>query len=158
MFDVNFFDAISTLSAVVTALVAIWIFYYSKKQRQYEFLQQSIDVLQRINEKALESDENVLAAIKSANPEDCTSIDEARRIYFHYMRINRIYRTYEFLQAGYITKKLAEKVFQPYIPTLKSIEDKLPNIMHRGYPHDFKDWLVKKVKESNISPPINQEE
>lgn len=133
---------------------AIIQFFYERRRRRFEILEQSFDVLQRLNEKALETDSNLRAAILSGHPEDQTPIDEARIIYFHYMRINRMFRAYEYLRGGYITRFEADRIMAPHLGTLKPIAQKLPAILARGYPEDFAKYLIKRVEEAKNLPVI----
>jgi hypothetical protein len=146
--------AISIAAAVFSIGSAIFIFFHQRRERRFDFLEQSFDALQRINEKALESDENVLAAIRSANPADETSAEEGRHIYFHYMRINRIFRAYEFMRGGFLGPSDAERIIGPQLGTLVSIVPQLPPILERGYPADFRDYLLQRVSAAEMSARI----
>ena len=153
MFGVNLgnsLDIITTIASVITAAVAIWIYLYGRHQKRFEIMEQSFDVLQRLNEKALESDENVLAAIRSAQPGDKIGADEARIIYFHYMRINRVYRAYEYHLGGFITKKQRDRIALPQIRTFVSIAEKIPAMIQRGYPSDFLDYLAPEIERMSV--------
>ncbi len=148
-------DVVSALATVVAAGFVIGIFLYNKKQQQFDFLEQSFDVLQRINEKALESPEHSLAAVLSGNPNDKTTKEDAFIVYFHYMRINRIFRAFEYCNGGFITKEQRDRICSPAIPTLVPILDKLPAILERGYPagdstNSFAEFLIPLVREANV--------
>lgn len=151
------FSAIAAISTSITTLVAIWIFFYSRKQMQFDILEQSFDVLQRINEKALESNSNVIAAMKSGNPEESTDAADALIVYFHYMRINRMFRAYEYWKGNFITTEQRDRIIVPHLGTLKPILEQLPIIMQRGYPKDFIEFLVTEVKKAKVPDLINLE-
>ena len=146
------FNIITSVSTAVTAFFVIGIFFYSRRQQQFDILEQSFDVLQRVNEKALESPENIMAAILSANPSEETTEEEARVIYFHYMRINRVFRAYEYWRGGFITEEQRDRISEPQIRTLVSAVEKLPAILERGYPDDFHDFLIPRVR--NAKPAL----
>ena len=118
-------------------------------------MEQSFDVLQRINEKALENDQNVLAAVLSANPGDKMTADEARIIYFHYMRINRIFRAYEYHLGGFISSRQRDRIARPQIRTLVSVKDQLPEIIQRGYPEDYLEYLMTELGTVKLPDKIN---
>ena len=143
-------ETLANLASLVTAAVAFYIFLYSKKQQRFLILEQSFDVLQRINEKALESDLNACAAVQSANPQDKMSAPDARILYFHYMRINRIFRVFEYYQGGFILWPEAERIITPQVKTLVSVKNKLPFILERGYPPEFATFLMQRVELSSL--------
>lgn len=152
----DYFSALSAVSAAAAAGVAIWVVVYGGKQRRFQILEDSFDVLQRINEAALASEANALAAIRSANPADQATPEEARIIYFHYMRINRIFRAYEYWRGGFLSEKERERVIAPQLRTLVSIQESLPAIVERGYPDDFLDFLIPAVRSASESRPIDR--
>ncbi len=152
-----FFNIVTSVSTAVTAFFVIGIFFYNRRQQQFDILEQSFDVLQRVNEKALESRSNVLAAIRSANPDDKTDADEAMFVYFHYMRINRVFRAYEYCRGGFITEEQRDRISEPQIRTLVSVVDKLPAILERGYPDDFHDFLIPRVRAARPAKLINSD-
>ena len=154
--DANlFFNIVTSVSTAVTAFFVVGIFFYNRRQQQFDILEQSFDILQRVNEKALESPENVLAAIRSASPNDKTEVEEAMRIYFHYMRINRVFRAYEYCRGGFITEEQRNRISEPQIRTLISVADKLPAMLERGYPDDFHDFLIPRVRNAKPVKLIN---
>lgn len=156
MFESDLLNLITTLSTSIAALFGVGIFFYSRRQRQFDILEQSFDVLQRLNEKALERDELTEAAILSGNPDDKTSREEARIIYFHYMRINRMFRAYEYYRGWFITKNQRDRIIAPHLGTLVPILPKLPAILERGYPEDFREFLVRKVESASVPSVINE--
>lgn len=147
---------ISIVSAILSVGSALYIFLYQRRQNSFNILEQSFDVLQRINEKALESSENSLAAVRSCNPDDKTTAEQARIIYFHYMRINRIFRAYEYVRGGYLSQELGDRIIEPHLGTLVSVLPILPSIMERGYPPDFREYLIGRVKQTRISSLIGE--
>lgn len=141
----NLFPAVISFIALA---ISIWGYFHHHKRARFNIMEQSFDALQRINEKALESDLNLLAAIQSANPMDKTPVDEARIIYFHYMRINRIFKAYEYRRGRFISQRQANRIMQPHFGALKGAMPKFDAIMARGYPEDFTVWLKKKIEKS----------
>ncbi|MBL4784616.1 MAG: hypothetical protein JKY49_04225 [Cohaesibacteraceae bacterium] len=159
-----YFRLITTIASVVTASMVVWIFYRSRRQHQFDFLEKSFDVLQRLNEKALSSSANLEAVVKSGNITDKTKAGEARILYFHYMRINRTYRAYEYWRGGYISKEVRDRISDPYWgsyryllekPLGKSDKSKLERMLERGYPKDFAEWFIPHVESSKELPVIN---
>ena len=145
-------QVITAVSTTVAAVFVVGVFFYNRRQHRFDFIERSFDVLQRVNEKALESPENALAAIRSATPNDETDEDEAMLIYFHYMRINRIFRAYEYWNGGFITEEQRDRISSSQIKMLVPIKDKLERMLERGYPPDFHEWLLPLVKkETEVS-------
>ena len=126
-----------------------------KKRDKTQAIEASFDYLQRINEKALENDENLIAAFHSVLPGDKITLDEARVLYFHWMRLNRICRVYEYMRQGLISKKEALRVIDRYLPLLKSAESQMEQMLRRGYPIDFAEFMLKRLKGISSLEPIN---
>ncbi len=139
-----------------SVIFAVWSYYKYYKKNRFDIMEKSFDALQRINEQALESDKNLLAAIQSGNPLDKTTKDEARIIYFWYMRINRIFRAYEYRRGRFISQNQADRIMYPAIGTLKSAMPKINAILERGYPEDFTEWLVVEIEESKAPELISE--
>lgn len=154
MDGISIFDLITTVATTATALFAFGIFFYNRRQRQFEILEQSFDLMQRINETALSSDENLIAAVRSGNLADETDIEAARHAYFQYMRINRILRAYEYNRGGFLSDEQRDRIIDSHIATLKPAEKNLRSMLERGYPEDFKDFIVTKVAKARPIPAI----
>ena len=154
MEQISIFDLVTTISTTATALFAFGIFFYNRRQRQFEILEQSFDLMQRINETALSSDENLIAAVRSGNLSDETDIEAARHAYFQYMRINRILRAYEYNRGGFLSDEQRDRIIDSHIATLKPAEKNLRSMLEQGYPDDFKDFLVQKVSKAPSIPSI----
>lgn len=147
---------------VIIAALSAYAFYWTKRKETFSFLEQSFDDLQRMNEKFLESPENLWAAIMSARPDDDVSKEDARMMYIQYMRINRIFRTWSYGEKNFISKKSANSVIRDHIGVLKNIEDRLPAMLERGYPNEFRGFLLNELKSARpvaklggIGKPIN---
>lgn len=149
-------NIITSLSTAVAAFFVIGIFLYNRKQRQFEILEQSFDLMQRLNEVALSSDDNLIAAIKSGNPLDNTGVEAGREIYFHYMRINRLVRAYEYHRGGFLSLEQRDRIIDNHISTLRPILANLDAILARGYPDDFKRFLREELKNAEAIPVITK--
>lgn len=145
---------VAAVAAVAAAIFSFWLHSFERRRRRFDILEQSFDVLQRVNEKALESDDNLCAAILSGNPGDKTSVEEARIVYFHYMRINRMFRAYEYMKGGYLSEADADRIIKPHLGTLKPVMPKLRAILARGYPPDFIEYLLGRVSSAALLPVI----
>lgn len=110
-------------------------------------MEQNFDVLQKINETALSSKENLEAAIRSVNPNDEIDEKEARKIFFHFMRINRLMRMYEYSKVGFISQGEADRIVDAHIGTLKEAMPMLNKFNQRGYPPDFIEYLNAKISK-----------
>jgi len=76
------------LPITIIATISVVVFFKNRLKDRISALEQNFDVLQRLNEIALQSDDNVIAAVKSVCPDDNINIQEARVIFFQYLRIN----------------------------------------------------------------------
>lgn len=153
--DINFvLNIITSISTAAAAFFIIGIFLYNRKQRQFEILEQSFDVMQRINEVALSSKENLNAAIKSGNPLDKTDEKAARELYFHYMRINRLVRAYEYHQGGFLSVEHRDLIVKNHISALLPIRENLDTILARGYSDGFKEFLRDELKTAKPLPVV----
>ena len=159
-----FMTSVAALMSVISAMIVLVIYFRSKRQFRVEFLENSFDLLLRLNEKALESDKNLAAVLKSINRADETGIEEARILYFHYMRINRTYRAYEFNREKFISDGMRDRISAPYFGSYKYLLDtkdgdeknsKLSRILALGYPSDFREWFITEVKNSEELPLIS---
>ena len=104
------------------------------------------DSLQRINEKALESKANLFAAIKSDNTKlPTTKEEDARILYFHYMRLNRIFRAYEYKRGKFITNNQLNKIIQPHRAILSDALKSLGPIAYRKYDKKFIKFLLAEI-------------
>lgn len=63
------------------------------------------------------------------------------------MRINRIFRAYEYWKGGFITETQRDRISKSQIKMLIPIKDKLPRVLERGYPEDFHQWLLPLVED-----------
>lgn len=122
------------------------------RQHQYDLLgilEQNFDVLQRLNELALHSNENLVAAAKSVNFNDNTNPDDLRIIFFSYLRINRMFRLYEYNRLKFLDNYEFHRVFDAYIPAISQIVPMIDDLKLRGYPDDFADFLNERVKNGS---------
>ena len=143
------------LFALATIVIATLVFLYTRRKDKISILESSFEYLQRINEKALESDANLIAAFKTVSSKEEISVDNARLVYFHFMRINRIFRVYEYMRKGFLGRKEALRVIDSYLPLIKEAEPLLPQLTKRGYPPDFEDFVIDRVKPVKAREPLN---
>jgi len=115
-------------------------------------LEQNYDVLQRLNEAALLNDENLRAAVLSVRPDDRINLDDARIIFFQYLRINRLYRAYEFFRLKVIDDDELDRIWDSYVSTLVNSEAVIQGLSARGYPKDFVAELLKRVRAAQAPP------
>ena len=78
--EFTFAEAIVTLFGIILSAI---VFYYQSRRNQIQIIESNFDDLQRINEKALESDANITASMKSIRKDEEFTIDEARIYYFN---------------------------------------------------------------------------
>jgi len=71
-------DVAFKLSPILLGVVAL---LYQYRQKKFEILEQSFDVMQRVNELVVSSDENVRAGLPVVNGDEI-DILSARRMYF----------------------------------------------------------------------------
>lgn len=147
-------DLIAVSAVTVTAIVALFVLYFTIVAKRADFIEQSFDVLQRVNEKALSSDENLMAAVRSLAPDDALAIDKAREIYFHFMRLNRVYRVWEYRRRRLIRKSEAQAFYAATLPTLYHAQFLLDRICERGYPTDFQKFLQRELRKVRPVDPF----
>ena len=135
-------------------VIAFLAFRWNRRKDRLAFIEQSFNDLQAINQLVLEDKENLLAALDSIWPEEQIDDFEARKIYLHYVRINRLYRTWNYAQQGVISKKQAQIIVQSYASVLKHHEKYLDVMLILGYPEGFKKFLINIVSSAKPMPPL----
>ena len=133
-------------------------YWWVRRKDTFVFLEQSFTDLQSINEKILESSENLKATIKATHPDDTISEDDARQIYINYMRINRIFRAWFYHDRKFIKRKDAMYIIDSHIGVLKNFhenhEHRLREMLSRSYPDDFSAFLMRHLKDAEMPKPF----
>lgn len=147
------------IGAIFTIVIAYLVYRHTKKMDSISFYEQSFDALQEINAVALSSEENLRAAIASVGGgEEYYDDSKARIFYFHYMRINRLYRAYEYRKAhkwNFFARRSADRIISSHITSIKRAEPFLTTLMERGYPEDFRVFLKERLAKSNLASFIS---
>lgn len=136
---------VPAIPSAVIAAVSVVAFRKNALKDRIAAMEQNFDVLQRLNETALQNDKNLMSAIRSATPDDEVKPEEARRIFFHYLRINRLMRAYEYGRIGVLKQEDVDRIFQSYAATLCTALPLLDGLAERRYPSDFIDDLRKEI-------------
>lgn len=147
-----FIEAIVTFFGILLSWI---IFYFQRRQSEIQLIERSFDSLQRINEKALESSENVVAAMKSIRADEEFTVDEARIYYFNYMRLNRLYRMWIYMEKGIVSKGEAMDVIRSGLPSVKESEKYLENLLIRAYSPTFTTFVKEQLKDIGVPPRIS---
>ena len=130
------------LGLIVAVLAAQW----NRRKDKLTVIEQSFAELQSFNELALSDKKSLEAAILSANPDDEFNEEKARIVYVHFLRINRMFRSWMYYQYKILNETQAREIILGHARTLKSIsESKLRKMMQRGYPDEFTNYLVEIV-------------
>ena len=140
------------LPTIVIATISVIVYFKNKRKDQITALERNFDVLQRLNETALESKQNLEAAVKSVHADDTVEAPQARIIFFHYLRINRLHRAWEYQQIGVLKKSDMDRIFENYAGTLKSAQFVIGELCERGYPKDFVRDLKDAVEKAKKPP------
>ena len=127
----------------------------SKRMQLFQIIEQNFDVLQRLNEAALQSGTHARAAMQSVNPDENLPEHDALVVFFHYHRLNRVFRIFEYKRHGFIEEEEFWRVFVAYRGTLLEALKIIDRLKKRGYPEDFIDFLKKNVKEEHRAPKID---
>lgn len=135
-------DTLFKLSPVFLGVIAL---LYQHRQKRFEILEQSFDVMQRVNELVVSSDENVVAGLPSIQGDEIDKF-AARRMYFTYMRINRIFRAYEYRRGFFLSRKERDRIVDSYIGSLAGNPLLNEEFLERGYPPDFRKFLLKRLE------------
>ena len=139
------------LATAATVGGAFWIW----RKDKFVFLDQSFHDLQEINGKILESDENIDAAIYSVCPEDKITTPEARQIYIQYMRINRLFRAWQYSRSRFMSERKAKQIIADHCRVLKNHEKNLDQMLMRGgYPKTFRKFLLDAVASAKPLKPF----
>lgn len=143
-------DTVFKLSPILLGVVAL---LYQFRQKKFEILEQSFDVMQRVNELVVSSDENVRAGLPVVNGDEIDQLS-ARRMYFTYMRINRIFRAYEYSRGFFLTRRERDRIVDSYIGSLVDNPMITEEFLERGYPRDFREFLLERIKKHQAFKPI----
>ncbi|MEE3072456.1 MAG: hypothetical protein VX378_15265, partial [Pseudomonadota bacterium] len=110
----------------------------------------------RLNELALANDENLKAALSSVK--DIGEFDPvaARELFFHWHRINRMYRAWFLWKKWVIRKKDYENIVKNYATTLRlKAGPQLATLGQRGYENDFIIDLMAAIKNAKDPDAID---
>ena len=144
---------LAIIATAATAGVAFWAW----RKDTFTFLDQSFQDLQSINEKILESSENIDAAISSVCPEDKITTEESREIYIQYMRINRLFRAWQYEDRRFISKRESMMIIGNHARVLKKHEGILEKMLIRGgYPPRFRTFLIDIVADCKPLKPFKE--
>ncbi|MEL7106097.1 MAG: hypothetical protein AAGM21_09255 [Pseudomonadota bacterium] len=142
-------DALSAVSLVLPAIALVFVFLQFRQQRILA-LEQNLDILQRLNEIALESPENLKAAVTSVAPDAAYDEEESRKIFFHYLRINRLYRAWILRRNFVLRDRDYRDIMDNYAGTLRGILPYWDSLQKRGYSEKFFKDLRKEVEKANV--------
>jgi len=143
--------------AFIATAATVGVAFWAWRKDTFTFLDQSFQDLQSINEKILESAENVDAAIYSVCPEDKIKTEDARQIYIQYMRINRLFRAWQYAQRKFISKRESMLIIANHARVLKKHEKILDNMLVRGgYPPKFRKFLKDVVARATPLEPFQK--
>lgn len=137
------------------AIVSIIVYFKNERKDRMAALEQNFEVLQQFNELALQSDDNLIAAMKSVVPDDELTAERARIVFFHYLRMNRMLRAYEFGRVGALRNSDVERIIDSYAPALKEAAADFHVLRQRGYPEDFIDFVSKRIEKFERAPRLD---
>lgn len=160
----------AAVGAVIGAFAAIFFGWIAIRQQRMQVIEGNIDVLQRLNETALSNSQNLEAAFTSViSHEDAArkeglyqgettfekeiiwDEEEAREIFFHFLRINRMYRAWLYHDGGIMSSIQYLQIVGNYAGTLKRAakEYHLDRLAERGYDPRFITELERRIREAN---------
>lgn len=152
---------VSVVPSVIIATVAVTVFFYNRKKdaqqkrlQLFQIIEQNFDVLQRLNEAALKSGQHARAAMQSVNRDENPPEQDAMIVFFHYLRLNRMFRLYEYRRHKFIDEFEFRRVFDSYKGTLLDAVPLLDELAPRGYPSDFIEFLKQNVAEEHRAPKL----
>ena len=130
----------------------------ANKQQRLSMIENNLDVLQRLNEVALSSPENLEAAFTSVNRTDEKSGQynekAARKVFFHYLRINRMYRAWLLKKNGLMEDDEYNLIVDNYAGTLKRAQTQMKLLSKRGYDDSFIEEITELIKAADPIDPI----
>lgn len=147
-------DVLALIVATIAMLSAIFFACLQLYQQRIFALERNIDILQRLNETALSSPENLKAAFTSVRDDGQYRPEEAREVYFHFLRLNRLYRAWLLRKAWALRRRDYDLVMDNYAGMLKKAEPMLGELRHRGYPEAFIADLKTAVANASLPPLI----
>lgn len=118
-------------------------------------LEHNLDIQQRLNELALANDKNLKAAFCSVRDDGEYDEDGAREVFFHYLRLNRIYRAWVLWQNWVLRSEDFLQIIDSYAGTLKKAAPMFDSLRHRGYPPAFIAELTRAVDKAEAPPLID---
>ena len=75
-------------------------------------------------------------------------------VFFHYLRLNRMFRLYEYERLNFINEDEFRRIFDSYKGTLIDALPLLDKLAQRGYPKDFVVFLRENVNEEDRAPKL----
>lgn len=149
--ELSLYEAAVAFFGVVISII---IYFFQRRRRQIEILEKNFEYLQRINEMALSGSDNVVAAMRSIRRDEVFTIEEAKIYYFNYMRLNRLFRMWIYMQKRIVSKKDALELIRAGLPSVKEAEGDLHNLLIRAYPIEFIEFLNDELSHITAPPPI----
>lgn len=145
---------VETVIAAILLVITIQVYRFNRKNQRLSAFEQNFDVLQRLNQLALSSEKNVIAAVKSVRTEDDIGADEARIVFFHFLRINRMLRAWKYRNEGVISNIEYQEIIENYAGTLKEAKEEqsgklIDALKQRGYPRQFMIDLSQAIDSSD---------
>lgn len=148
-------SSIGEILLPVVALVYAKLAYdWTKRKDRLVFFESSFVDLQNINEYALKSDENLLATVQSIWPEIDPDPKKVREVYVNFIRINRLFRAWNYWKQGVLTKQEAFEIIDSHAGVLKASKTQLNSMLSMGYPENFKSDLLIRIDEAKDIPCI----
>lgn len=130
----------------------------ANKQQRILMIENNLDVLQRLNEIALSSPENLEAAFTSVNRTNDSTVKynekAARKVFFHYLRINRMYRAWLLKDNELMKQEEYDLIVNNYAGTLKRAQTQMKLLSKRGYDDRFIEEIDALITDADPIDPI----
>ena len=146
-------DPFITALPIIVGLIGIVFAYLRLRQQRILALEGNLAVQQHLNELALASSENLKAAFMSVRDDGEYDEEGAREVFFHYLRLNRIYRAWILWQNWVLRREDYHQIVECYAGTLKKAAPLFDHLRHRGYPPKFIAEL-KRIVDRAETPPL----
>lgn len=146
-------DALMVLVTLLAAGITAFFAWQRHRQERIFALERNLDIQQRLNEIALSSEENLKAAFTSVRDDGVYDQEKAREVFFHFMRLNRMYRAWVLWKNRVLKKEDYELIVGNYARTLVKAEPLLNDLRYRGYDENFVRDL-KVFMAGKDAPPL----
>jgi len=73
------------------------------------------------------------------------------------MRINRIFRAYEYRRGYFLSRSERDRIVDSYIGSLVDNPMITEEFLERGYPADFRKFLLERMKKHHAFKPMKFE-